>query len=52
MSAWTLDRERYSMSANTKLAEEDIAWAKAYENEVREVFDEIFKATDNRFKDE
>lgn len=39
------------MNAETKLTEEDIAWVKAYEKEVCDVFANIFGGAKDRFKD-
>lgn len=39
------------MNAETKLTEEDIAWVKAYEKEVCDVFADIFGGAKDRFKD-
>jgi hypothetical protein len=39
------------MSAESKLAEEDIAWVKAYAKEVCDTFEGIFNGAKDRFKD-
>ena len=39
------------MNAETKLGEEDIAWVKAYAEEVSNAFEDIFNGPKDRFKD-
>ena len=39
------------MNAETKLAEEDVAWVKAYAKDVRDTYEIIFGSAKDRFKD-